>query len=247
MFPELTLPINASKLLNLIKTKKETFWIKRGQNQALKLFHEMSRRVPAYKDFLKKNKVRVSEIKTIADFVKIPLTNKENYLLSYPLEKLCWDGKFKGQKWTVSSTSGSTGQPYYFPRTKFQDEQFKLTAELVFKDFFQIEKKSTLFVDCFALGVWIGGIFMFQAIKGLIDSELYPLSIITPGADKTESLKAIKNLAPKFEQIIIGGYAPLVKDLIDLGSKQGINWKKYNVKYFFAAEGFTEGYRDYIL
>lgn len=248
MFPETTLPSTASELLGLLKTRSEAnYWIKRGETQALKLFSEMSQRVPAYKDFLKKNATKAHKIKTIADFRKVPITNKENYLLSYPLESLCWDGKFKGGRWIIASTSGSTGEPFYFPRTKNQDDQFKLTAEACLIDFFGIDKKTTLFIDCFALGVWIGGVFMYQAIKYIIDSDQYPLSIITPGADKTESLKAIKNLAPKFDQIIIGGYAPLVKDLIDMGTAQGFDWNSYNVKYFFSAEGFTEGYRDYII
>ncbi len=247
MFPKKTLSFTAPELLAKLKTKSEASWIKRGETQALKLFDEMGRRVPAYKDFLKKNHIKADKIKTITDFRQVPLTNKENYLLSYPIESLCWDGKFKGEKWIIASTSGSTGQPYYFPRTRYQDEQFMLTAEICLTDFFGIDKKTTLFIDCFALGVWIGGMFMYQAIKYIIDSDRYPLSMITPGADKTEAIKAIKNLAPKFDQIIIGGYAPLVKDLIDIGKDQGIKWNNYNVKYFFAAEGFTEGYRDYII
>ena len=247
MFPQTNLPSNAQELLGQLKTQSEASWLARGEKQALKLFAEMANRVPAYQDFLKKHSINAGEIKTLADFQQVPLTNKENYLLAYPLENLCWDGKFKGEKWEISSTSGSTGEPFYFPRTKFQDEQFKLTAEICFIDFFEIDKKSTLFIDCFALGVWIGGVFMYQAVKYLMDSDKYALSIITPGADKTEAIKAIKKLSQKFDQIIIGGYAPLVKDLIDVGINQGLLWQNYEVKYFFAAEGFTEGYRDYII
>ncbi len=247
LFPKKTLPGDIAELIGSFKTQKEAVWIERGERQALKLFGEMSRRVPAYRDFLKKNGVNAETVNSIDDFKHLPLTNKENYLLSYPLESLCWDGKFKGQKWTISSTSGSTGEPFYFPRTGFQDEQFGLTAGACLVDFFEIDKKTTLFLDCFALGVWIGGVFMYQAIKYLIDQGRYPLSVITPGADKAEAIKAIKNLAPKFDQIIIGGYAPLVKDLIDVGGAQGLRWNDYSVKYFFAAEGFTEGYRDYIV
>lgn len=245
--PKKTLPTDAKELLSQLKTMSEAHWLSRGETQAIQLFSEMAQRVPAYQDFLKKNKVKAEQVKTISDFRNLPLTNKENYLLSYPIESLCWDGKFGGEKWTIASTSGSTGEPFYFPRTRFQDEQFALTAEICLTDFFDIDKKSTLFIDCFALGVWIGGMFMYQAVKYLIDSGRYPLSIVTPGADKTEAIKAIKNLAPKFDQIIIGGYAPLVKDLIDVGYLEGLPWPNYNVRYFFAAEGFTEGYRDYII
>lgn len=237
----------ASALLQELKTKPEDFWIERGERDALALFHEMASRIPAYRDFLKKNNTEPATIKTTKDFKRIPIANKENYLLTYPLEALCWDGEFKQKQWVIASTSGSTGEPFYFPRTSFQDRQFELTAELVFLDYFEIDKKSTLFIDCFALGVWIGGMFSYQAVKYLADRGDYQITIIAPGADKIETLKAIKGLGHRFEQIILGGYAPLVKDLIDDGMDAGIDWSHYDMKYFFAAEGYTEGYRDYIV
>ncbi|OGZ96398.1 MAG: hypothetical protein A2679_00050 [Candidatus Sungbacteria bacterium RIFCSPHIGHO2_01_FULL_54_26] len=237
---------NAPGLLRELKGNPEEYWMQRGEKDALKLFWEMADRVPAYKDFLEKRDFDAKSVKTIEDFKRVPITDKQNYLLSYPLEALCWDEKFSEGQWTIASTSGSTGEPFYFPRTRFQDEQFALTAELVFVDYFGIDKKSTLFIDCFALGVWIGGMFSYQAVKYLSDKGDYPLTIITPGADKIETLKAIKGLAHRFDQIILGGYAPLVKDLIDDGIDAGIEWSRYSMKYFFAAEGFTEGYRDYI-
>ena len=236
----------AEKLQQLLKEKPEKYWNKRGEQTALTLFQAMAQRVPAYKDFLKKNAIDPKKIKTIEDFKKIPVTNKQNYLLSYKLADLCWDGIFKEGHWMISSTSGSTGEPFYFPRSHAQDDQFTLTAEICLREYFEIHKKSTLFLDCFALGVWIGGMFMYQVMRNLVNREHYNLSVITPGADKTETLKAIQKLAPLFDQVIIGGYGPLVKDLVDDGIAQGIDLKKYNVKYFFAAEGFTENFRDYI-
>lgn len=237
---------NPNDLLLQLKRKSCDYWVKRGEKTALKNFQEMAHGVPAYKDFLKKHKVNPNSIKSIKDFKKIPVTNKENYLKSYKLKDLCWNGKFDKNKWVIASTSGSTGEPFYFPRTNDHDKQFKLTAELCLIDYFNIDKKTTLFIDCFALGVWIGGMFMYQAIKSLIDTNKYNLSVITPGADKTETIKAVKKIGQLFDQIIIGGYGPLVKDLIDDGIAQNINWKQYNLKFFFAAEGFTEKFRDYI-
>ncbi|HAZ28726.1 MAG TPA: hypothetical protein DCY48_03045 [Candidatus Magasanikbacteria bacterium] len=207
----------------------------------------MAARVPAYQDFLHKHGVDATKIQTREDFVHLPLTSKENYLLSYELKDLCWDGVFAGRSWMISSTSGSTGEPFYFPRTIMQDEQFAFTAEICLREYFEIDKKTTLFIDCFALGVWIGGMFMYQAVRLIANTGKYQLSIITPGADKIETLKAIKKNGSQFGQIIIGGYGPLVKDLIDMGRQYGIEWNEYDVKYFFAAEGFTEGFRDYII
>jgi phenylacetate-CoA ligase len=234
--------------LHALKNQSEIYWMARGERRVLKLFHRMAEEVPAYKDFLHIHKIDHHAIKTIQDFKLLPLTTKENYLRAYSLPELCWRGDL-GKKTPLmfSATSGSTGEPFYFPRQFWQDIEFAFTAELMLRDFFQLEKKSTLFIDCFALGIWIGGMYMYQALKYISDTLRYPLSIITPGAYKEEAIKAVQRIGKQFDQIIIGGYAPLVKDLLDDGAAEGVKWSAYNLKFFFAAEGFSEDFRDYII
>ena len=237
---------SVSKFLVALKNKPEEFWVKRGERMALKLFKEMSVRVPAYRDFLKKHGVKASGIKTIKDFAQVPTISKENYLRQYDLPDLCWDGKFSAQNWDISSTSGSTGEPFYFPRTDFQNEHYAHTAELYLRNNFLIQKRKTLYVNCFALGVWIGGIFTYEAIKTIIRRGNYNMSLINPGLNKTEIIKAIKKLAPYFDQVILAGYPPFIKDVIDDGQAAGLIWPQCNIKFIFSAEAFSESFRDYV-
>lgn len=235
------------KLLGELKSKPEDYWIKKGEKRALQLFHLMAERVPAYKDFLKKNKISHELIHSINDFKKIPTLNKDNYLRLYPRASLCWDGNLKNNRWTISTTSGSTGEPYYFPRQIYQDLQYALIAELYLLTNYSIDRKSTLYICAFPMGGWIGGVFTYEAIRILAERGKYPLSIITPGINKTEVLKAVKNLGQDFDQIIIGSYAPFLKDILDDGINMGIDWKKYNPGFIFSAEGFSESFRDYVI
>lgn len=237
---------NVDWLLGKLKREQEYFWVRRGEKRVLSLFRQMAIRVPAYKDFLKKNKLKPDKIKSIKDFKYIPPIDKKNYLRAYPVESLCWDGKFDEKRWTISTNSGSTGEPFYFPREIEQDWQYAILAELYLLNNFQINKKSTLYLDCFAMGAWIGGLFTYEAIRLLAESGKYKLTIFTPGIFKDEIYKALRNLGPKFDQVIIGGYPPFVKDIVDDGMKLGIKWKKYNLGFIFSAEGFTEEFRDYI-
>jgi phenylacetate-CoA ligase len=237
---------NVSKLQRQLKTKKESYWTRRGDEMALHLFHDMVRRVPAYKDFLDKNEFDPRSVKSIQDFKNIPLINKDNYLRKYPREALCWDGKFADQRWVISTTSGSTGEPFYFPRTDLQDEYYAVTAELYLRENFDIQNKKTLYIDAFAMGAWIGGLFTYEAIKR-VAAKGYELSIITPGINKAEVINNVKKLGPDFDQVIIGCYPPIMKDIIDLGREEGLNWKKYNLGVVFSAEGFSEEFRDYII
>lgn len=230
-----------------LKEYGENFWIKRGERSALKLFHEAAKRVPAYQDFLKKNSIQPDKIKTIQDLQQVPAINKNNYLRCYPRDMLCWDGDFKEKSWVVSATSGSTGEPFYFPRTDTQDEQYAFLAELYLRANFRIHEKSTLYINAFAMGVWIGGLFTYEAIKKVSEKKEYRLSIINPGINKQEVINAVKNLGEEFDQVIIGCYPPVFKDIIDLGVSSGLDWEQYTLGVVFSAEGFNEQFRDYIL
>jgi phenylacetate-CoA ligase len=235
------------EFLKLLTVEDENVRIKAGELKVLALFRSVSERVPAYRDFLKKNKIHPDKIKFINDFQQLPTVDKNNYLRAYPREALCWDGKFSDRQWVISTTSGSTGEPYYFPRTEMQDRQYAWMAEMYLLNNFDIQSGSTLYIDGFAMGAWIGGLFTYQAIRYVVSSGNYRLSIITPGINKKEILNAVKNLGRDFDQIIIGGYPPFIKDTVDDGINQGFDWTKYRLGFIFSAEGFSESYRDYIL
>lgn len=214
---------------------------------ALELFHDMASRVPAYKDFLKKNKIKSEYIQSIKDLGNVPLVDKDNYLRAYPRRSLVPDGAFGDTSWVISTTSGSTGEPFYFPRTDKQDRQYELTAEMYLRTNFQAHKKTILYINGFAMGAWIGGLFTYQAIRSVaIRNPPYRISIISPGVIKSEMIKAVRNLGPEYDRILIGGYPPLVKDMIDDAIDDGLVWKDYPVGFIFSAEGFSEDFRDYI-
>ena len=173
---------SAEQIMKLLSEKKSDFWVAEGRKRSLALFHEAAQRVPAYKDFLKKHKVDPKKVKTWDDFQKyVPIMTKKDYLRQYPLEKLCWDGSLK-KSLVFTATSGSTGEPFYFPRDEALDFQSSVMHEMFLKSSGLDPKKSTLVVVCFGMGVWIGGLITYQAFK-LIASRGYPLTILTPGVD----------------------------------------------------------------
>lgn len=218
----------------------------RAEERALLLFQLMAQRVPAYKKILEQHGLRADEIKSFEDFKRIPLIDKAGYLRAFPLSELCWDGDFRNKSWDIASTSGSTGEPFYFPRTDEQNKQYAVTAEMYLRENFEIHKKSTLYINCFALGVWIGGIFTHEALKLVAQGGKYPLTVISPGLNKLEIIKTVKNLGPHFDQVILGGYPPFIKDVIDDGTAYGLKWKRYNIGIVFSAEGFSEDFRKYV-
>ena len=146
MSPQLTADVNqrlasfsVDKARRQLTETSEEEWQRRGEQRALALFHAAAEHVPAYKDFLKKNQIRPEKIKTIEDFKKLPLLDKENYLRAYPLEKLCWYGQLSAAQ-MISVSSGSSGKPFFWPRGQILDTETALEHELFLASFFELEK-----------------------------------------------------------------------------------------------------------
>ncbi|MCX6712312.1 MAG: hypothetical protein NT041_01320 [Candidatus Vogelbacteria bacterium] len=96
------------------------------------------------------------------------------------------------------------------------------------------------------MGVWIGGLITYSGYEIVRGRTAKKISIITPGLNKNEIFNAFKKLSPLFDQTVICGYPPFVKDVVDEAIDSGIDLKKLKVKFSFAAESFTEGFRDYL-
>jgi phenylacetate-CoA ligase len=217
-----------------------------GEKRALDLFHTIARRVPAYKDFLAKEHVEEKKIRTYSDFTKyVPLIDKENYITQYPLADLCLDGNLFTNR-LISASSGSTGEPFFWPRGLAQDAEGADMHRAIFEHIFQMNQKSTLVVICFSMGAWIAGSFTTAATLAYIDKG-NPVNVITPGLDKGETINALKRLAPSYEQVVIVGYPPFVKDIIEDGRRAGVKWEKLKTRLLTAGESFSEEWRDYVL
>jgi phenylacetate-CoA ligase len=66
------------------------------------------------------------------------------------------------------------------------------------------------------------------------------------GYNKGEIYKALKRLSPEYQQTVIVGYPPFVKELVDEAPEQGIDLTKLNIRFLFAAEAFTDTFRNYV-
>lgn len=240
-----TFPSNLEKEIINLKTKPASYWEKKGEKAMLNLFKYVSSAVPAYKKFLKKYKIKPASIKSIKDFEKLPQVTRDNYLRKYKYTELFPKKEFFSAT-TFSATSGSTGEPFYFPRGSEHDREYEYLTEIFLKNQFEIDKKKTLAVMGFALGVWIGGIFTYKVLNK-ISEKGYDFTVMPVGTNREQFLSSIKKFGKFYDQIILMGYPPFIKDVIDEGKAYGIDWKKYNIKILTAAEGYSERFRDYIV
>jgi phenylacetate-CoA ligase len=211
---------------------------------ALKLFSNVAVTVPAYKTFLSQNGINPANIQTESDFQTLPPLTKQNYLQKYSLPDLCRYGQIETSD-MIAASSGSTGKPTYWCRFFADELEITTRFEQIFHDSFFADTRRALAVICFTLGTWVGGMFTanccrYLAIKG------YPITVITPGNNKEEILRVVSELGANFEQVVLLGYPPFLKDVIDTGIARGIEWRQYNIKLVTAGEVFSEEWRSLV-
>lgn len=229
----------------LLEREPEAFWQREGERRALKLFHQMAVRVPAYKDFLKKQKIRPASVRTIADFKKLPSIDKKNYITRYPLAERCWDGNAAGPTLAAVS-SGTTGEPAFWPRGGYQDFEAGVIHEAIYRSIFEIDKYKTLLIIGFPMGVYVSGVATLVPSL-LIAGKKYNLTVVSPGNNKAEVLRAVRHLAGDFDQIILAGHPFFLKDIIESGRAAGIHWSQKRLRLMFCSEGFNETWRRFVV
>jgi phenylacetate-CoA ligase len=211
---------------------------------ALELFHDAARSVPAYAAFLRSAGIDPGSVRSAGDFDRLPLLTKDTYHRRYPLPELCRDGRLDGCD-MVAVSSGSSGTPTVWPRSVLDERAVAYRFEQVFRDGFRAAERRTLAVICFALGSWVGGMYTTAACRHLA-AKGYPLTVVTPGNDLAEILRVVGELGPLFDQVVLAGYPPFVKNVVDAGLAQGIDWQAFRVKLVLAGEVFSEEWRDLV-
>jgi phenylacetate-CoA ligase len=98
-----------------------------------------------------------------------------------------------------------------------------------------------LAVVCFPLGTWVGGLFTTSCVRHLA-AKGYPITVVAPGNNKAEILRVLPELAGHFDQVVLLGYPPFIKEVVD----SGFDWSAHTVKLVLAGEVFSESWRDLV-
>ena len=213
-----------------------------GDAEALAHFRQTAQTVPAYREFLREHGVDAASVQTISDFRRLPRVTRDNYLRRFPLADRCRNGDLSACD-MIAVSSGSTGEPTFWPRTRSDEYLVAARFEQIFSDAFAADRKRTLAVICFPLGTWVGGMFTTSLCQHLANRG-YPLTTVTPGNHRGEIFRAVRALSPMFEQTVLLGYPPFLKDVVDVGIAEKVPWSQYGIKLVFAGEVFSEAWRS---
>jgi len=208
---------------------------------ALAIFRRAASTVPAYAAYLRAHGVDPAGV---ADLARVPLMTKDAYVAAHPLAERCRGGSLASLD-TIAVSSGSTGEPTFWPRSADDELAVARRFEQVFVDSFGAAEKRTLAVVCFPLGTWVGGMFTTAACRHLA-SRGYQVTTVTPGNDRAEILRVVRALAPAYDQTVLLGYPPFVKDVVDGALADGFSWAPASIKLVLAGEVFSEAWRTLV-
>jgi phenylacetate-CoA ligase len=211
------------------------------ERHLLDLLRSVAAGVPAYQALLAEREIDPGAIRSLGEYASLPVISKQSYLQRHPLPSLCRDGQLDACDF-VAVSSGSTGSPTFWPRFISDELGIATRFEQIFRDSFRADERRTLAVVCFTLGTWVGGMFTAACCRYLA-SKGYPITVVTPGGNREEIYRAVQQLAPHYDQVVLLGYPPALKDIIDAGRARGVDWAPYRVKLVMAGEVFSEEWR----
>ncbi len=223
----------------VLSAYRDFFEGRRRELDPVGFFHDVVASVPAYRDFLAEGHVDPAAVRGVEDFHRLPMATKDSYHRRYPLPQLCREGRLDSCD-IVAVSSGSSGTPTIWPRSLADELHIAERFEQVFRTL-GAHTRSTLAVVCFPLGTWVGGLFTTACVRHLA-AKGFPVITVAPGNNKAEILRVIPELAPHCEQVMLLGYPPFVKDVIDSGT----GWSEHRMTLVFAGEVFSEQWRDLV-
>lgn len=196
---------------------------------ALQVFHEAARRVPAYRALLAEQGIVADEINTGDNFRHLPVLDKQNTFQRFPIADLCLDGTL-GKPASVLTSSGHSG---VFAFSLADERALAATTQAiddVLDQLFGVRTMPTLLINCLPMGVKVP-----TAACTLAETSVRPDMV----------LALVQALGADFTQLILVGDAAFVKLVLELGVRQGIEWRRYRVHVVLGEELLAENARSY--
>lgn len=200
-----------------------------GEKRVVPAFQAISRAVPAYRAFLKQKGIRPEEIRTLEDFKqKVPVLNKE-FFSQFSLQEMCVNGRLDDFSWGMVS-SGFSGNFTFGLYSGAESEESSAMTDFLLEETFATDRKKTLLINALAMGVKI------HTSLPTVDTSVRPRMVVA----------IIKKLSAHFDQFIVVGATYFVKNIIEQGIDEGLNWRNVCAHFIIGEDWFPENYRGYL-
>jgi len=204
-----------------------------SEERTLTAFRRAAAGIPAYRSFLKENRVDPGDIRTIEDFkARVPLLDKDKaFKVRWDnITSLCLPHELKNIKNIVPS-SGHTGFFSFGLTTGIELKKSQEAIDFMLDYVFEVTSRRTLLINALPMGV-------------RIHSELVTIADTSVRSDIVIGL--IKGFVRAYDQIILVSMNAFVKRILEDGLEQGIDWKEVPLHVVVGEELLSENLRDYM-
>lgn len=165
-----------------------------------------------------------------------PETDKASYVQAHSTESRCRGGILPFDRVTIDESSGSTGTPYNWVRTR--RERFESQRFIAYFARYCYGPGPRVTINAFSMGAWATGLNMGQALEanGIVKNT---------GPDVAKILSTLRFFGPKHPYLILG-YPPFLKRLLDAAEEEDFPFDEYRLDALVGGEGMSEGLRDYL-
>ena len=188
--------------------------------------------VPAYRDFLHRSGWGFRWFR----LESYPPTDKQNYVRAYPEEQRCRGGALQVVGSVVDESSGSSGQPYNWVRSR--RELRSVHKNLAGFTTMVFPSPRRFVINAYSMGAWATGTNTGIAMARVA-------MVKNTGPDLRKIVDTLAHFGPGFDYIVTA-YPPFLKHLRDLLDAEGFPWARYRLSGLVGGEGMTEALRDYL-
>ena len=192
--------------------------------------------VPAYQHFIQKQGFKAGE-----PFERLPLTDKESYVLAYPFPELLADNY--EESFAIVRSSGSSGNPFYWLTLKSSNQSSTAVLKTFLESTFAVHQKKTLAIVGYSLGSWVGGDSWSWVLKSMAIDTPYPFWVFSPGNHLDEIIKIVCQINPFVDQIILFIVPSAIAHFHLKASQLNQSLPLDKLRYIVGAEPFPESLR----
>ena len=196
-----------------------------------------AREVHGYQNYLSSNGTNADQ-----SFDRLPLTDKVNYLKTFPLEQLV--GSDFEETFHIFSSSGSSGRAFYWPQLKSSHLASAERLRQLLEGTFDIHRRKTLAVVGLALGSWIGGDHFSWLLKSVSINTPYPFAVFAPGNKHDEIISMLRSASRFVDQFILACCPSAIGHLILRAEQAGTPLPLEKMRYLVIGEPFPETLRS---
>jgi len=203
-----------------------------GKVRAVRLFRHAVKRVPAYKDYIKKHKIDGPRLTVAtATLNDVPEMDKATYIKKYSIVDKLFDGTLPKAGVMFDESSGSSGTPTSWVRGRKERRFTQRIMQVAFREY--IDKRSPIVLNTFSMGAWATGLNTTLSLLGVG-------RVKSIGPDLRKVIDTLNELGSGFDYTI-AGYPPFLKQLAD---SDEIDWSKFRISAIYGGEGISEAMRD---